>query len=40
MKDEQLKASKVYQENIMQEKDHFLRIKEFEDECDRNDELR
>jgi hypothetical protein len=27
------------QENILQEKEHFLRIKEFEDECDRNDEM-
>ena len=29
-----------YNESILREKDHFKRIKEFEDECDRNDELR
>jgi hypothetical protein len=29
-----------YNESIMREKDHFRRIKEFEDECDKNDELR
>lgn len=40
MKQEQIKVNKVYQENILQEKEHFLRIKEFEDECDKNDELR
>lgn len=34
------KTNKVYNENIIAEKDHFKRIKEFEDECDRNDELR
>ena len=27
-----------YNESILREKDHFKRIKEFEDECDRNDE--
>jgi len=35
-----MRINKVYNENILAEKDHFLRIKEFEDECDRNDELR
>ena len=29
-----------YNESILREKDHFKRIKEFEDECDKNDELR
>ena len=37
---EQAKVNKVFTENILAEKDHFLRIKEFEDQCDRNDELR
>ena len=35
-----MKANKVYNDSILTEKNHFLRIKEFEDECDRNDELR
>ena len=34
------KSSKNFNGNILAEKDHFRRIKEFEDECDRNDELR
>jgi hypothetical protein len=34
------KSSKNFNSNILAEKDHFKRIKEFEDECDRNDELR
>lgn len=29
-----------FNESILREKDHFKRIKEFEDECDRNDEFR
>ena len=29
-----------FNESILREKDHFKRIKEFEDECDKNDELR
>lgn len=29
-----------YNESILREKDHYKRIKEFEDECDKNDELR
>lgn len=29
-----------YNESIMKEKEHFKRIKEFEEECDKNDELR
>lgn len=29
-----------YNESILREKDHFKRIKEFEDECDKNDALR
>jgi hypothetical protein len=29
-----------YNESILKEKDHFRRIKEFEEECDKNDELR
>lgn len=29
-----------YNESILREKDHFKRIKDFEDECDVNDELR
>ena len=37
---DQMKVSKVYNDSILTEKNHFLRIKEFEDECDRNDELR
>jgi hypothetical protein len=30
----------AFNESIMKEKDHFKRIKEFEEECDMNDELR
>ena len=29
-----------YNESIFREKEHFKRIKEFEEECDKNDELR
>jgi len=35
-----MRINKAFNENILAEKDHFLRIKEFEDHCDRNDELR
>ena len=35
-----VKTSKAFNENILAEKEHFKRIKDFEDECDRNDELR
>lgn len=35
-----VRTSKVFNENILAEKEHFKRIKDFEDECDRNDELR
>lgn len=34
------RAQASYNESILREKDHFKRIKEFEDECDKNDELR
>lgn len=40
LKAEQVKTNKGFTENIMAEKQHFNRIKEFEDECDINDELR
>lgn len=40
MRDQNMKANKTYNENILAEKEHFLRLKEFEEECDRNDELR
>jgi hypothetical protein len=30
----------TYNENILKEKDHYKRLKEFEEECDRNDELK
>lgn len=29
-----------FNESIIKEKEHFRRIKEFEEECDKNDELR
>ena len=29
-----------FNESILREKDHFKRIKEFEDECDKNDQIR
>lgn len=29
-----------YNDSIVREKDHFKRIKEFEDECDKNDAMR
>jgi len=29
-----------YNESILKEKEHYRRIKEFEEECDQNDELR
>jgi hypothetical protein len=29
-----------FNESILREKDHFKRIKEFEDECDKNDALK
>ena len=38
-KQEQMKYNKAFNENILAEKDHFLRLKEYEDEMDRNDEL-
>lgn len=34
------KSSKAYNDSIHAEKEHFKRIKDFEAECDRNDELR
>jgi len=35
-----VKANKAFNESILSEKDHFKRIKEFEDQCDLNDEMR
>ena len=40
LRQDNAKVSKTYNDNILQEKDHFLRLKQFEDECDRNDELK
>lgn len=37
---DQMKSNKTFNENILAEKEHFKRIKDFEDECDHNDELR
>lgn len=37
---DQMKSNKTFNENILAEKEHFKRIKDFEDECDVNDELR
>lgn len=40
LKAEHVKANKTFNDDILAEKEHFKRIKDFEDECDRNDELR
>ena len=37
--EDQVRHNKTFNDNILAEKGHYLRIKEFEDECDRNDEL-
>ena len=40
LRDQNIKVNKTYNANILAEKEHYLRLKEFEEECDRNDELR
>ena len=40
MKDKNIEINKTYNESILAEKEHYIRLKEFEDECTRNDELR
>ena len=40
LREDSKKASIIYNQNILAEKEHFLRLKEFEDQCDFNDELR
>jgi len=34
------KVQQSYNESIIKEKEHFKRIKDFEEECDKNDEYR
>ena len=34
------KVNQSYNDSVMKEKDHFKRIKEFEEECDKNDDMR
>jgi hypothetical protein len=34
------RVQNLYNDSIMKEKDHYRRMKEFEDECDKNDEFR
>lgn len=33
-------ANANYNQQILEEKEHFIRLKEFEDLCDKNDDLR
>jgi hypothetical protein len=40
LKGDYTRVNTSYNENILKEKEHFKRIKEFEEECDKNDELR
>ena len=40
LKQDYQKVQTQFNDSILKEKDHFKRIKEFEDECDKNDEYR
>lgn len=40
LKTDSSRVHQSYNDSILKEKEHFKRIKEFEEECDKNDELR
>jgi hypothetical protein len=40
LKTDYQRVQNLYNDSIMKEKDHYKRMKDFEDECDKNDEFR